>query len=400
MSIWVRGTWRVNDPAGAVYRAGVIGRTGRGDYGHDLDLAFEGFPNVRLVTVADTNPEGLRAAGKRTGAQRLYADYREMLERESLDLAVVCPTWLDCHAEMVIACAESGVKGVLCEKPLARTLVEADSMIEACERNGVRLAVAHRRGNRHEQNAKRLVEEGVIGQVQVIQGHGKADWRAGAMDLMILGTHIMDSMRYFAGSDVSWAQGHVTQDGRPVTTDDIREGDVGVGPLAGNGVTASYVFENGITAHFESYLGQVARDRNNRWNGFEVYGTEGIMSLRNSSKGEVYLYPHRLWHPEDRGGEWERITPPVETLSGAGGTEPKHWLVVSELIEAIEGGREVAACSSGRDGRAALEMIMAVHESHRLKARVSFPLQNRENPYKTWLEEEGRRRETAPRSSR
>ena len=51
---------------------------------------------------------------------------------------------------------------------------------------------------------------------------------------------------------------------------------------------------------------------------------------------------------------------------------------------AIEEDREVITCSSGRDARAALEMVIAVHESQRLQTRVTFPLQNRENPYKTW----------------
>jgi hypothetical protein len=61
-----------------------------------------------------------------------------------------------------------------------------------------------------------------------------------------------------------------------------------------------------------------------------------------------------------------------------------NQMIVTELIEAIEADREVIAASSGYDARAALEMIMAVHESQRLKTRVSFPLANRENPYETW----------------
>ena len=245
------------------YRAGVIGRTGRGDYGHGLDVAFqippdsiEGLSDVQIVSIADSDPDGLRATGERIGVEKRYLDYHEMLEKENLDLVSVGPRWIDCHAEMVIACANAGVKGILCEKPFARTLAEADAMMEACDRNGVRIAVAHRRACAHEQHAKKLVDEGVIGEIQVLRGHGKADRRAGAMDLMVLGTHMLDSMRYFAGADVAWAHGHVTQDGKEVTPADIREGDEGVGLLAGNGLEAYYVFENGITAHYESYRGE------------------------------------------------------------------------------------------------------------------------------------------------
>ena len=57
---------------------------------------------------------------------------------------------------------------------------------------------------------------------------------------------------------------------------------------------------------------------------------------------------------------------------------------VEELIRAIEEERQVTAVTNGQDARAVLEMIMAIHESQRLRARVHFPLQNRENPYEVW----------------
>ena len=370
------------------YRAGAIGRTGRGNYGHNLEMAYQGLPEVSLVAVADPDPEGLRAAGERTGAQRLYADYREMLDKEELDLVSVCPRWPDCHVEMVTACAEAGVKGILSEKPIARTLAEADAMIEACERNGVRLAVAYRRANPHEQHAKRLVDDGAIGQVQVMRGHGKADHRSGALDTMVLGGHIFDSMRYFAGSDVAWAHGHVTQDGREVTLEDIREGNEEVGLLAGNGVAAYYVFNNGVTAHFESYPGHDSGDRNVPWMGLEIYGTEGMLSLRDTPNGGVYIYPHDLWMPDGSDGGWERVLlEKGQALDSGQVNSLVNQTIVKELIQAIQEDREVVTCPSGRDGRAALEMIMAVHESQRLGTRVSFPLENRENPYEIWRRE-------------
>ncbi len=74
------------------------------------------------------------------------------------------------------------------------------------------------------------------------------------------------------------------------------------------------------------------------------------------------------------------------------GEEQMHLsnrMIAEELIQAIEEDREVIACSSGRDARAAIEMVMAVHESQRLKRRVTFPLENRENPYQTWIADEG-----------
>jgi len=372
-----------------IYRAGAIGRTGKGNYGHGLEVAYQGIHNVEFVAVADENPEGLKQAGERTGAKRLYTDYHEMLEKEKLDIVSVCPRWVDCHCEMVLACADADVKGIFCEKPFAATLTEADAMVKACDRAGVKLAVGHRRASAYEQYAKKLVDEGAIGKIQVIRGHGKADHRAGSFDLMVLGTHILDSMRFFAEADVAWAHGHVTQDGREVTVDDIYEGDEGVGLLAGNGVAAYYVFENGITAHYESYKGDRA---GSRWFGFEIYGEKGIISLRNSPGGEMYIYPHGLWIPGEEDGSWERVwldewekRPDGTPRSGGERMHLSNQMVVKELIEAIESDRDVTASSSGKDARAALEMIMAVHESQRLSTRVAFPLENRENPYQVWL---------------
>ena len=51
----------------ATYRAGAIGRTGQGDYGHALDVAYEGIPNVEFIAVADPDLDGRQVAAGRTG---------------------------------------------------------------------------------------------------------------------------------------------------------------------------------------------------------------------------------------------------------------------------------------------------------------------------------------------
>ena len=352
-----------------------------------MDTAFVGVPGVDFVAVADDDPGGLREAGERTGAGALYDDYREMLERERLDFVAVCPRWVGCHAEMVIAAADAGVRGIYCEKPLAATLAEADAMLEACERAGTRVAVAHRRANPYEQRAKAMVDEGAIGDLQSLRGQGKCDHRSGGQDLMVLGTHMMDSMRYMAGSDVAWASGRVTLDGRDVTLDDIRDGDEEIGLIAGNGVSATYVFENGVTASFESQPVVMPPDGSSSLFGFEAYGSEGIISVRNSPSGNMLVYPHSRWIPGAKDEwrpvvieEWER----EQQERGVSSTELSNRIIVNELIRAVEEDRDVVLSSSGKDGRAALEMITAVHESHRLGRRVYFPLENRENPYEVW----------------
>ncbi len=91
------------------YRVGVIGHTGKGNYGHGLDTVWLEIDKCEVVGVADANPEGLAAAVKRLGAPRGYDDYRKLLDEEDLDIVAIAPRWLDQHRDMVVAAAERGI---------------------------------------------------------------------------------------------------------------------------------------------------------------------------------------------------------------------------------------------------------------------------------------------------
>ena len=367
----------------ATYRAAAIGRTGRGNYGHGLDLAWVGLPDVEYAAVADEDPEGLRAAGERTGAQQLYRDYRELLAREQPDFVSVCPRWLDCHAEMVLACAEAGVRGVYLEKPMARSLAECDTMLAACERAGTALAVAHvRRYDPWPHRLRALVASGRIGELRVIAGNGTADRRGGAEDLMVLGTHVLDLVRLVAG-DVTSAWGRVTQDGHDLGPEDVIEGAEGMGASGGDFVLAHYAFESGVSGTFESWRNQ---GRDTRLFGLTLYGTDGILSFRGSPEDAVFFLPKPAPMPGGDADWIELESSSVELPPDAPATCERTDLsrnkkAALDLIAAVEARREPV--SSGPHARAALEMIAAVPESHRLGQRIPFPLSNRENPFET-----------------
>ena len=370
----------------AKYKAAIIGHTGQGDYGHGLDLVYKDMSDVVVVAVADPDPSGLEAAVIRCQAERAYSNFNEMLEKENIDIVNVCPRALVHHAEMVKAVASSSARALFCEKPLAATLAEADSMLEACREGEVRVAVAHRRANPYEQLAKRWVDEGRIGELQVLRARGKWDRRAGGEDLAVLGPHMMDSMRYMAGAEVKWIHAHVQTKGCAVTAEDAHNGNEGIGLTAGDQIAAYYAFENGVTGHFESLPNHACTSRNTRHFGFEAHGTEGILSLRNSPNGEMYFYNDGLFIPDDEVA-WERIY--IDEWEAIPMNERTHYsnvCIVKELLEAMEEGRDVVEASSGKDALAAQEMIAAVHESQRLGGRVSLPLVNRENPYSFWLD--------------
>ena len=188
---------------GAKYKVAVIGRTGRGNYGHGLDVVWNDIDQAQVVAVADPNPEGRRAAAKRLKAPKSYSDYRQMLEKERPQIVSVSPRWLDCHHDMVLACAEFGCH-VFLEKPMCQNLVQADAMIAALEKRNLKLAIAHQtRYSPALAHAQKAIAEGVLGDILELRGRGKEDRRGGGEDLMVLGTHVMDLMRLFA-VDARW----------------------------------------------------------------------------------------------------------------------------------------------------------------------------------------------------
>src|SRR5438874_2739342 len=99
------------------FRVAVIGRTGRGNYGHGLDIVWRQVRNVQIVGVADDNEQGRVAAQKRLGAKNAYADYRDMLKKERPHIVSVADRHLDSHRDMVLACAGVGAS-IFLEKPM------------------------------------------------------------------------------------------------------------------------------------------------------------------------------------------------------------------------------------------------------------------------------------------
>src|SRR3954466_5220680 len=105
----------------AKVRVAVIGRTGHGDYGHDMDTVWLDVPDVEVVAVADDNPTGLATAAKRLKVDKAFTDYREMLNKVKPQVVSIALRWIDRHHEMVMAAVERGIH-VYMEKPFCRTL--------------------------------------------------------------------------------------------------------------------------------------------------------------------------------------------------------------------------------------------------------------------------------------
>lgn len=364
----------------AKYRVAVIGHTGRGDYGHSLDKLWLEIPDVQIVAVADPDEKGLAEAVERLKNPKGYSDYRKMLDEVKPDLVSVCPRWLDQHCDMVVAAAERGVRGIYMEKPMCRTLAEADAMVAACEKHKVKLAIAHQtRYSPKLAHVWELIKSGKLGTIVEIRARGKEDKRGGGEDLLVLGTHMLNLAHHFGG-DPELCFASVYQNGHPIGKGDVVEGEEGLGLLAGDNVHAMYRLKSGAVAYFDSVRDNPGRP--NRF-GVQIYGTKGVVQLFDPGHlPDMYYLPDSSWgQGRSKVKEWIPISSvgvgKPEVLENRR-VEGGNVLAANDLVAAIEEDRQPQ--SSIYEARTALEMIAAVFESQRLGAPVKFPLANRENP--------------------
>lgn len=356
----------------APLRAAIIGFTGGGDYGHGYDRIFTGLEGVDVVAVADPDEAGRTAAMQRAGAPRGYADYRELLAREKPDLVSIAFRHPRRHAEVALAALETGAH-LHIEKPLSETLADADRIEAAAARRGVKGVVAHnRRYDAAFQQARALLAEGFVGRVREVHFHGKQDARSGGEDLMVLGTHDFDFLRWCFG-DPLWCTATVLVDGRPATRADAREGREPIRVL-GDTVRACFGFAGNVTATWESVRA------NDGWNqpqgprehwAFEILGTRRVIGYQ-SGVGFTFLDSPYLLHPAND-VSWQSLPAPA-----APPAPPHQRHMGRDLVHAVRTG--TATLCSATDGRWAVEMVTAVYRAHLTGTRIHFPLADRSDP--------------------
>src|SRR5664279_2053709 len=180
----------------------------------DLPLAPE------MLALAGRNREAATAAAGQLGWAEVTTDWKDLLTRDDVALIDVC-TPGDSHAEIAIAALEAG-KHVLCEKPLANTVAEAEAMVAAAERAGER-GVRSMVGFNYRRVpaialARQLVAEGRLGQVRHVRAQYLQDWivdpqfplvwrlqadRAGSGALGDIGAHIVDLAQFVTGQQIT-----------------------------------------------------------------------------------------------------------------------------------------------------------------------------------------------------
>lgn len=369
----------MNDPK--PFRVAVVGRTGKGAYGHQLDTVWLKHPRAEIVAVVDENDAGREAALKRLGTTAGYADLTKMLKAEKPQIVALCDRHADQHRDWLLACAEHGAHTFI-EKPLCRTLAEADEMVAACEKHHVQCAIAHQtRYSPKIKAVKDTIAAGRIGDVLELRGHGKCDQRGGGEDLIVLGTHTFDLMRHLVG-DAKWCFARIQTDGRKAVAGDVKPLGEGLGLGVGDQIDAVYGFAGLVTGHFHTHR---AKELGGSKYWLEIRGTKGIIQIGYGQLPPAFLCEDPTWNTGTGKVKWQQIS-----SAGLGQPEPLtvaqlgNWNrpVVDDLIESIEKDRR--PLGSIYDGRAALEMILAVYDSHRADKPVDLPLKSRKHPLSGW----------------
>ncbi len=312
-------------------------------------VAAYGRAGLQVVAGADVREETRSELQKAVPPARFYADWRELLEKERPDIVSVV-THGPSHAEIVIAAAEQKVPAILCEKPLATSVADADRMVAACSRSGSRLFVNFSlRLFPSYQKIRDLIASGELGRIVHITAS-----IGGARGLGCVGSHYADLMRFLSGDEPRRVWGALDATGTPNRRGPQFTDPGGYGVFAFAGGMRGFLemsedFSLPPTVTILCEYGKVEIDPAlRRWDAYRYTGTGPLASKEVS--GDARFIPVPL-----------DITADID--------------LVEATARAIEAIRTGAPMATGEDGRQALELIFGIHVSHaRGGATVPLPL--------------------------
>ena len=254
---------------------------------------------IEMAVVTGRDEESLRASAERFGWAETDTDWRRVVERDDIDLVdIVAPG--NAHAEIAIAALEAG-KHVLCEKPLANTVAQAQAMAEAAgkalERGVLAMVGFTYRRVPAVTLARDLVRAGEIGEVRQTRAVYLQDWlsdenapltwrmdraSAGSGALGDIGAHIVDAVQFVTGQQLTGVSGTTRTF---VTERPVLETAVGLTGTAGqrrgpvtvdDAALFSGTLSGGGLATFEAT--RMAPGRKNALR-FEISGTQGAVAF-------------------------------------------------------------------------------------------------------------------------
>ncbi len=322
-----------------------------------------------FIACCDQDEARARDLAATYGVPNVFTDLNELLKSGLVDVVLVC-TPHPAHERVVVAAAEAGVH-VLCEKPIAITLDEADRMIDAADRAGVAFGVIfQRRFWPAAQRVRAAIDDGRLGTLTLgecsvriwrPEAYFASDpWRGkwateGGGVLMNQAVHAIDQLLWFMGDPVEVVGRHATlRHGAYIDVEDTAVATLVFASGALGIIQAASTFEPGF--------------------GFRVavHGNNGAaVSIWETREGEQGI--NDVWTvagEEEFRAAWE-----LED-TGNPGFPGFHALQIQDFLQAVRDGRAPAV--TGRDARNSLQVILAIYESSRTGDPVRFPAQRRE----------------------
>jgi predicted dehydrogenase len=227
---------------------------------------------TELVAVCDVRETAARQTMERYGARAYYTDYREMLARESLD-AVAIATRTPERKAVIEACTQAGIRALFCEKPLCRTLEDADELVALLRKHSVAFVYGTRRRFMPVYGrVQREIAGGRIGNIHTIV------IRFGRSPLLWTHPHTVDIASFFAGD----ASPESVQADLDLDPEAVSATEIDADPLVRS---ATIRFANGISAHLVS---SESFD-------VEIAGSEGMVTIE--SDGAAVVWRTRLPSP-------------------------------------------------------------------------------------------------------
>ncbi len=367
-----------------------IGLIGAGNILKRHATAYRALPQLAtLSAVSDIDKRRAESARDRFGFKTAHTDYREMLGRDDVDVVDIC-TPASLHTSMVIDAIEAG-KHVLCEKPMATTLGEADRIIAAADAHPKQTVgfVFQLRSEATHRRLRLMIEGGHMGRpltgsvtVRIRKtpayykaAPGRGSWKMDGGGVLInQAIHQLDALISFLGD--------------PVEVSAVA--DTFVQPTEGEDTLAGWVkFDSGAFVT----IGCTVCAQSKHFQ-IDVQGERAAMSLSGNPDANSFSWSIKATggaarktlqstsqklspNPPDPGGLAMGVSKLMCKIKRKEWVPPVHWghgPFLREFLTAINKGEPGPV--PPREGRRSLELVTALYESARIRENVTLPLRN------------------------
>ncbi len=372
--------------------------------------ALRRVPGAEMFAVTSPTADHAANFAARHGVKHHFTDYARFLQSPEIDLVVLgCPNDLHCqYTEMAAAAG----KHIVCEKPLATSLAEADRMIAVCRKANVKLMYAEELCFTPKYvRLKRLLDEGAVGKPYLIKQSEKHDgphaawfWdvaRSGGGVTMDMGCHAFEFFRWMLGKPqkATARRSKTTAGGEQTQSHDAPLEEIvalkrptAVSVYADMGTFVHKDRTRGddnaiIIVRFAAEHGEVVGMAEESWakkggmdDTAEVYGSSGVAYADLLQGNSILTY-------SDTGYSY--------AVEKAGTTRGWSFTAFEELwnygfpqefahfVDCVASGRE--PLETGEDGRAVLEIILAAYQSAAAGQKITLPIRTAEKrPIELW----------------